>query len=208
MKRLLYNIHKRDIRYYVVYPALAIVLSIAVGVLLLVFLFLLQFPSIGGLKRAVERIEVVDSVISVSQVLHEHQKSAEMTVLLKNGLKVSCVEIEFLGSIPFIAKPLLFGFPKIQGYTLYGCLHDTNENIYIRKKDSCPYGVYLQEFLEGISSLGGSDDNDAVSQFFITDESFLEKTDEEIYNLLPDSPWNSSEDGICYKYFFVRPSEE
>lgn len=187
MKRLLYNIHKKDIIYYVLYPLLAIVLSIAVGVPLLVFLFLLQFPSVGGLKRAVERIEVVESVVSVSQP-YDTRKMTDMTILLKNGLKVRCDDIEFLGSIPFIAKPLLFRFPKIQGHTLYGCLYDTNENIYLRKKDSHPHGVYLQEFLEGISSLGGSDDNDAVSQFFITDESFLEKTDEEIYNLLPDSP--------------------
>ncbi len=206
MKSILYNIHKKDIIYYAVYPLLAIALTIAIGVPLLVFLFLLQFPSVGGLKEAVERIEVVESVISLSQPF-ERRKMADMTILLKNGLVVDCCDIKFSVPPPYYAKKLLFSFAEIVGYTGYRCSYNTNNTIRnIYSIEEYKFGhvpVYLDDFLEVASLLKESKSNEEPL-FFITDESFLEKSEEEMYHFLPGSPWDYSEDGVFYKFFFVR----
>lgn len=204
MKSILYNIHKNDIIYYVVYPVLAVAMAFAIGIPLLILLFFLQFPPVGGLKRAVERIEVVDSVVSLSQP-YDTRKVANMTILLKNGLVVDCYDIEFFCPPPYYAKKLLFMFAEITGYTAYRCSYNTNNtirNIYnVEEYRFRNVPIYLDDLLDVVSSLGKSNGD---SLFFITDESFLENTGEEMYRLLPCSPWDYSEDGVFYKFFFVR----
>ena len=199
---ILYNIHKKDIIYYVVYPVLAIALAIAIGVPLLILLWCLEYPPVGGLKRAVEKIEVVDSVVSLSQP-YDTRKVADMTILLKNGLVVDCYDIEFSAPPPYYAKKLLFRWAEIKEYTEYMSFYDTNENTYSLNEYRHGAKGGLDEFLKYISSLEEKDNNGEAC-FFITDESFLEKTKEEMYRLLPGSPWDYSEDGVYYKFFFVR----
>ena len=195
-----FNITKEDIVHYVFYTILAVVLAMIVGAALLIFLFFLIYPPVGGLKRAVEKMEAVESVESVTQVLHEHKKNAEMTILLKNGLKIKCYGIQH----GYEGK-LLFSFAEITGYTAYRCSYNTNNtirNIYnVEEYRFRNVPVYLDDLLDVVSSLGKSNGD---SLFFITDESFLENTGEEMYRLLPCSPWDYSEDGVFYKFFFVR----
>lgn len=199
-----FNITKEDIVHYVFYPILAIVLAMIVGATLIIFLFFLIYPPVGGLKRAVEKMEAVESVVSLSQP-YDTRKVANMTILLKNGLLIDCYDIEFLAPPPYYAKKLLFMFAEINGYTAYRCSYNTNNtirNIYnVEEYNFRREPVYLDDLLDVVLSL---EESVGGSQFFITDESFLGNTCEEMYHLLPSSSWDYSEDGVFYKFFFVR----
>ena len=193
------NIRKRII-YNIFFPFLFFLIGIVVSILFLILFAFMIFPPVGGLKRAVEKMEVVASVESVSQVLYEHKKNAEMTILLKNGLKIKCYGIQH-----GYETKLLFSSAKIVGYTGYRCSYNTNNtirNIYnVEEYNFRREPVYLDDLLDVVLSL---EESVGGSQFFITDESFLENTWEEMYRLLPGSPWDYSEDGVFYKFFFVR----
>ena len=184
--------HKRN-EFFI--SSFVIIITLILLIVFFIIMFCLYFPSVKAMEKYVKNIPHVESVKRIYQP-GDYNKIADMDIILKNGQEVWC------GGIEFYEKGLIFRYAKIKGYESYHCSYNEKTNVYKVEKDGFKdivnKYIFLDDFLEFAVLICDSNNLN-----FLDDDTLLNKTSQEIYTSLQDSPYDFSSDGIHYKHFLT-----